>query len=547
MAMPTLPRQQVFFEDRSFTRDVLAHSFELLAGSPRHREGILIVQDGDESFYGLMREGKVVRAGQFSGGRAFDLTVSIFEHIVGRAETAKLSLYGIEPLLFDCLDAILSREPVLRGSSRYVSFGDLARTLRREAQDAILSFGVQGEIHVAAVRKGVLSKVFFADYLAPAGTGATVLDQIEGYVARRTRSREKQDVTFALYDGITQCMPFLASPAQPAAAPEPQPSTVAGGSPVTISVSFRGKTVARVPLAKPETTIGRVKENDIVIDNLGVSRLHCVLLRTAEGIVLEDRGSLNGVVVNEEVVRRAVLKDGDVVLVGKHRLLVNVGDLAPKAPASDDRAMKGYDATMVIESKVRPDLILKALEEAGPKGALPLSEVAEMPGEVRLKAPRKNTGSFAKPKGDVVEKTARQPRAEIDSAIPMASPAPAAARKPAVRLDDLATPRTAVPAAKGGARLLFDRDTAFEMVAPVVTIGSGADADLKLDGLFVGKASAQIVRDGTGAYRIVSLSRLRKPCINGATVSGEEILFDGDEIQIGKQRFVFTTGAPVTR
>ena len=45
-------------------------------------------------------------------------------------------------------------------------------------------------------------------------------------------------------------------------------------------------------------TIGRSKENDIIIDEASVSRHHATIIQTASGIVISDNGSSNGTFIN---------------------------------------------------------------------------------------------------------------------------------------------------------------------------------------------------------------------------------------------------------
>jgi hypothetical protein len=65
------------------------------------------------------------------------------------------------------------------------------------------------------------------------------------------------------------------------------------------------------------TSIGRTADNDIQIDAHNVSRHHAVVLDTAEGVVVEDLNSTNGVQVNGQRVSRKVLADGDKLTIGK--------------------------------------------------------------------------------------------------------------------------------------------------------------------------------------------------------------------------------------
>jgi pSer/pThr/pTyr-binding forkhead associated (FHA) protein len=70
---------------------------------------------------------------------------------------------------------------------------------------------------------------------------------------------------------------------------------------------------ARVDLefVKPEITIGRVRDSDVVCEGDLVSRRHAKVV-VAGTPFLEDVGSLHGVVVNGEIVKaRRPLRDGD--------------------------------------------------------------------------------------------------------------------------------------------------------------------------------------------------------------------------------------------
>ncbi len=73
-------------------------------------------------------------------------------------------------------------------------------------------------------------------------------------------------------------------------------------------------------LLKPRTTVGRAEDNDIRLDRASVSRHHAVLHCGPKHSVIEDLGSTNGVVVKGRRTRRAMLRDGDVLYVGKCRL-----------------------------------------------------------------------------------------------------------------------------------------------------------------------------------------------------------------------------------
>lgn len=65
------------------------------------------------------------------------------------------------------------------------------------------------------------------------------------------------------------------------------------------------------------TTLGRGLDNDVRIDTKFISRHHAVVLAGPNQTVIEDLRSTNGVLVNGRRVTRSVLRDGDIVHVGK--------------------------------------------------------------------------------------------------------------------------------------------------------------------------------------------------------------------------------------
>jgi hypothetical protein len=70
-------------------------------------------------------------------------------------------------------------------------------------------------------------------------------------------------------------------------------------------------------LDKPELTVGRSPECDIMIDDRSVSRVHASIYVRPDGVVVKDRVSLNGTYVNDDVVTgKAHVEDGDLVSFG---------------------------------------------------------------------------------------------------------------------------------------------------------------------------------------------------------------------------------------
>ena len=106
-------------------------------------------------------------------------------------------------------------------------------------------------------------------------------------------------------------------------------------------LSLDGVVIREIPLTKERTTIGRKAHNDVHIDNLAVSGEHAVIVTVVEDHFLEDLGSTNGTLVNGLPAKTHLLKNNDLIELGKYKLLF-VGKSPPPAQDSAD-----YEKTMV--------------------------------------------------------------------------------------------------------------------------------------------------------------------------------------------------------
>jgi DNA-binding SARP family transcriptional activator len=79
------------------------------------------------------------------------------------------------------------------------------------------------------------------------------------------------------------------------------------------------------PLLAAATRIGRLADNDIVLDDANVSRHHAVVIDTGTSFVITDLRSSNGVDVAGERIRGSVtLADGDRIRIGRHEFTFEI-------------------------------------------------------------------------------------------------------------------------------------------------------------------------------------------------------------------------------
>ena len=87
-----------------------------------------------------------------------------------------------------------------------------------------------------------------------------------------------------------------------------------------LSLKFQERVLREVALSAGVVTIGRQPDNLLRIDNPAVSGHHAKIYWEGGHCILEDCESFNGTYVNNRRIGKLTLKDGDVVLIGKHTL-----------------------------------------------------------------------------------------------------------------------------------------------------------------------------------------------------------------------------------
>jgi pSer/pThr/pTyr-binding forkhead associated (FHA) protein len=117
-----------------------------------------------------------------------------------------------------------------------------------------------------------------------------------------------------------------------------------------IVIKFNDKVIERVVTEKKRVSIGRTKDNDIVLENRGVSRKHAQIEFNDEAAIVIDNESLNGTFVNSRRVTEELLRDNDVITIGKYNLEFH--HEAKKAEAAAQ-----LDGTMILKTKQQQQLM----------------------------------------------------------------------------------------------------------------------------------------------------------------------------------------------
>ena len=132
----------------------------------------------------------------------------------------------------------------------------------------------------------------------------------------------------SLVEGSTSVVPMV-RPEEPRVTEDP----VAPDKPVLATLVFDNPEYGSAVITSPRVVVGRHSGDDIRVNDIRVSRHHA-LLTLSDGGTFEihnqtaDRSSANPIQINDEVLERAILRDGDKVLIGGVPLTFRLGKAA---------------------------------------------------------------------------------------------------------------------------------------------------------------------------------------------------------------------------
>ena len=246
-------------------------------------------------------------------------------------------------------------------------------------------------------------------------------------------------------------------------------------------LKFEQAVLKEIPLSQGVTTIGRLPDNVLQIDNLAVSGHHAKIYWDTDKFIIEDNNSLNGTYVNSVRISRHPLRDGDNVLIGRHTLAFK--DEQPQgwsAPAAGAETPKVGSTFMMDSKKAKEMLPGMASQPAAP---------------ARAQAAPSLLGQFS-------------------------------ATPPADKVRTL----TVVSGKTEQAEYL--------LTSKMNVIGKSDMASIKLKGWFAPKMAALISKRENG-YFIAASEKKIKVKVNDEEIAGQRALAEGDLIEVAGTKMAF--------
>jgi len=422
MSSPKFPATATLLDAKSCPLDKFDPLFTKITQDRRVLDGYFVQDHAEAAWFLFVVNGAPYGAGRLAGNAFAFSEIHEFFAAYSRDPQSPLSFFATDKRLLLGLMVLFRHRPALQFTTDLVDMNEVLKKLATRGADAIMAIRSGDEWAISICTKGKPAANFFPPsggealkeptpgeqllvYVFTRPPGGVTVDVYEetrvnragdaSLVTAETRGRLSQvflkvaarvaeeagprvealepDLSqkeaeasaasaSAVASGIIEEMPSpAAAPAASTAAQSLVPGALRSSvsEPIPeVSLFLGDKHLGTFSLAKGELTIGRNPNNDILIDNVGVSRRHAVIKRSGDSVTVEDLGSANGTFVGGQKITSRELKDGDEILVLKHRLVFHLPkDAATKAVTDADIGQK----TMFID----PAAIAQA---AGGKG-----------------------------------------------------------------------------------------------------------------------------------------------------------------------------------
>ena len=470
----SIPHAAVLGESGEVTKaslnDLIRRALDVSAPKPCALE----VYDSVTQRVLFLRDRQIYAAAEATGGQFSPTSIRDFMVGVTQMNFPRAAWYELNTKILHSLLVVSQKKPALRVMTNLVDLDELLDKIEGEGKSSILAATREDFFALLRYEKGRAAALCME---LSSATPREASFREEFLVKVYTRSAEKP-LTLSLYED------FLVSYAADA---KNLPESFSGrfedvflSKPPVVALRFKDREIGRWELDRPRLRIGRTPDNDIVIDNLAVSRLHALIEEEKGGYFVRDCDSLNGTEVNGARITRRKLEDGDEITIAKHTILFRIqGGHAVAEPET----MAGFDQTMIFTRSA-----LNA-------GAVPTPAPTPAP-VARAHDPSEGHDTRT---------------ATIDA------------------VDNKRAPRLVVRTEFG--------DRVVEIEDEGVVIGKDQDADVHVAGIFVAGRHAEIIREN-GRTILRRVGGLRPVRVGGRTVKEIE-LKDNDEIQIASESFVF--------
>lgn len=258
------------------------------------------------------------------------VTIRTFLSNLRKTQFPKIIVYQTSLVLYHSLLVYLQKKPDLKVSSNLVDLEELMNDVERKRCSALMTASQPGNLILLRYQDGRPLSCYGGSRAAPPREANGRDDFLVRIYTLSTHSPFEIKL-------FTELMVRHAEDARQL------PGGYAGSismfylsRPPKLIVRLKNRPLKNYTMTGAELSIGRLPQNDIVIDNLSVSRRHTVITKTQDGYTLRDCESKNGTFLNGRPVDEGRLSDGDVITIGKYQIVFQEqGDEAASVDSMD--------------------------------------------------------------------------------------------------------------------------------------------------------------------------------------------------------------------
>jgi|WetSurMetagenome_2_1015567.scaffolds.fasta_scaffold08241_3 pSer/pThr/pTyr-binding forkhead associated (FHA) protein len=251
---------------------------------------------------------------------------------INRTQFPKIIAYETDIILYHSLLVYLQKKPELKVSSALVALEELLERAEKDRYSAIVTARNPGVFFLMRYQAGkAIACYSLRSDRGPASSAR------EDFLVKVFTITAKRPLEINLFTdlAVTHAEDVRSIPSDYTGSI----SSFYLSQPPRLVVRLKGRPLKTYPFAGSEISIGRLPENEIVIDNLSVSRKHAVIAACKGGFVLRDLGSKNGTLLNDRPVSEAKLASGDVIVIGKYEILFQIPTLEASHPEDLDQTV----------------------------------------------------------------------------------------------------------------------------------------------------------------------------------------------------------------
>jgi len=309
------PPNSLVFSNQPYTSQFVNSLFQQYHTKKKPFNGILSAINPSQDLFLFILHGEPYAAAIQSDQvlRPIDL-YTYFSTMVSMKQPM-VSLYSTDPVFFKSFQVLSHKRPSTKATTELIDLERLLKELEEEKKELVLGLRQEEGVNLFYLRQGKLVETY---YLFPKqiSNEGSLVEQLLVYTYTAAAQKPLEVLLFR----DVQVSP--AKDMAPAAAflPLGVMDYFLVSKPELIVSSPQG-VVNSLKVEKGQVSLGRGPQNDLVIEDVGASREHAVILRQENHFILKDLGSLNGTMLNGKPVSQERLKEGDSIQIGKHTVL----------------------------------------------------------------------------------------------------------------------------------------------------------------------------------------------------------------------------------